>query len=175
MICTMFSKRTRTLLERQMKESEERQRISTELDVATQIQADMLPCTFPAFPERPEFDIYATMKLAEEVGGEFYDFFMVDDNHLAIVMGDVCGKRIPAALFMVTAKTLIKDHTKPNRDLGEVFTEVNDLFCESNSANLFITAFEGVLDLRPENCDSLMQGMKCLLSQSQEAFISLIY
>ena len=84
---------------------------------------------------------------AKEVGGDFYDFFMVDERHLAIVMADVSGKGVPAALFMVIGKTLIKDHTQPGRDLGEVFSEVNDLLCESNSEGLFITAFEGVLDL----------------------------
>lgn len=146
-ICTTIAGRTRKLLERQIKDSEERQRISTELDVATRIQADMLPCIFPAFPERPEFDIYATMNPAKEVGGDFYDFFMVDETHLAIVIADVSGKGVPAALFMVIGKTLINDHTKPNVDLGKVFTDVNELLCKSNNEGLFITAFEGVLDL----------------------------
>ncbi|MCI8371537.1 MAG: SpoIIE family protein phosphatase [Lachnospiraceae bacterium] len=125
----------------------EKERIGTELDIARNIQASMLPCIFPAFPDRQEFDIYATMDPAKEVGGDFYDFFMVDERHLAIVMADVSGKGVPAALFMVIGKTLIKDHTRPDRDLGEVFTEVNELLCESNSEGLFITAFEGVLDL----------------------------
>ena len=125
----------------------EKERIGAELDIAKHIQASMLPCIFPAFPERTEFDIYATMEPAKEVGGDFYDFFMVDDTHLAIVMADVSGKGVPAALFMVIGKTLIKDHTTPGRDLGKVFTEVNQLLCESNSEELFITAFEGVLDL----------------------------
>ena len=125
----------------------EKERIGAELDVAKHIQASMLPCIFPAFPERREFDIFATMEPAKEVGGDFYDFFMVDDRHLAIVMADVSGKGVPAALFMVIGKTLIKDHTTPGRDLGKVFTEVNNLLCESNSEELFITAFEGVLDL----------------------------
>ena len=125
----------------------EKERIGAELDVAKHIQASMLPCIFPAFPERSEIDIYATMEPAKEVGGDFYDFFMVDDRHLAIVMADVSGKGVPAALFMVIGKTLIKDHTTPGRDLGKVFTEVNQLLCESNSEELFITAFEGVLDL----------------------------
>lgn len=146
-ICTTIAGRTRRLLERQIKDSEERQRISTELDVATRIQADMLPCIFPAFPERPEFDIYATMNPAKEVGGDFYDFFMVDETHLAIVIADVSGKGVPAALFMVIGKTLINDHTKSNVDLGKVFSEVNELLCKSNSEGLFITAFEGVLNL----------------------------
>ncbi|MBD5139791.1 MAG: SpoIIE family protein phosphatase [Ruminococcus sp.] len=126
----------------------EKERIGAELDIATQIQADMLPSIFPAFPEREEMDIYALMDPAKEVGGDFYDFFMVDDTHLAMVMADVSGKGVPAALFMVIGKTLIKDHTKPGRPLGEVFTEVNRLLCESNKEGLFITAFECVLDLR---------------------------
>lgn len=125
----------------------EKERIGAELDVATNIQKSMLPSIFPAFPERKEIDIYATMNPAKEVGGDFYDFFMVDDRHLAIVMADVSGKGVPAALFMVIGKTLIKDHTQPGKDLGEVFTEVNELLCESNSEGLFITAYEGVLDL----------------------------
>ena len=125
----------------------EKERIGAELDIARNIQKSMLPCSFPAFPDRQEFDVYATMEPAKEVGGDFYDFFMVDDEHLAIVIADVSGKGVPAALFMVIGKTLIKDHTQPGRDLGEVFSEVNNLLCESNSEGLFITAFEGVLHL----------------------------
>ena len=125
----------------------EKERIGAELDIATHIQSSMLPCIFPAFPERREFDVYAQMTPAKEVGGDFYDFFMVDDRHIAIVMADVSGKGVPAALFMVIAKTLIKDHTLPGRDLGDVFTTVNNILCESNSEGLFVTAFEGVLDL----------------------------
>ena len=125
----------------------EKERIGAELDVAKHIQASMLPCIFPAFPDRKEIDVYASMDPAKEVGGDFYDFFMVDNRHLAIVMADVSGKGVPAALFMVIGKTLIKDHTTPGRDLGQVFTEVNNLLCEANSEEMFITAFEGVLDL----------------------------
>lgn len=120
---------------------------SAELNVATNIQKSMLPCIFPAFPDKKEVDIYASMDPAKEVGGDFYDFFMVDENHLAIVMADVSGKGVPAALFMVIGKTLIKDHTQPAEDLGTVFSEVNNILCESNSEGMFITAFEGVLDL----------------------------
>ena len=125
----------------------EKERIGAELDVATHIQSSMLPSIFPAFTDRMEFDIHATMDPAKEVGGDFYDFFMVDDNHLAIVMADVSGKGVPAALFMVIGKTLIKDHTTPGKELSTVFAEVNNILCESNSEDLFITAFEGVLDL----------------------------
>ena len=126
----------------------EKERIGAELDIATRIQASMLPCIFPAFPEREEFEVYATMTPAKEVGGDFYDFFMVDEENLAIVIADVSGKGVPAALFMVIGKTLIKDHTTSGKDLGEVFTEVNQLLCESNSEELFITAFVGVLNLK---------------------------
>ncbi len=128
--------------------TEEKQRISTELEVATKIQASMLPCIFPAFPEREEFDVHATMTPAKEVGGDFYDFFMVDEENLAIAVADVSGKGVPAALFMVIGKTLIKDHTVSGKNLGDVFTEVNTLLCEANSGELFITAFIGVLNLK---------------------------
>lgn len=130
-----------------LSETKEKERIGTELNVATHIQSSMLPCIFPAFPGRDEVDIYASMMPAKEVGGDFYDLFMIDDRHLAIVMADVSGKGVPAALFMVIGKTLIKDHTVPGRNLGEVFSEVNNLLCESNDNGMFITAFEGVLDL----------------------------
>ncbi len=126
----------------------EKERIGAELDVASKIQTSMLPCIFPPFPDRKEFDIYATMNPAKEVGGDFYDFFMVDEDHIAFVVADVSGKGVPAALFMVIGKTLIKDHTGMHDDLGEVFTEVNDILCSSNSEEMFITAFEGVLNVK---------------------------
>ena len=125
----------------------EKERIGAELDVAKNIQSSMLPCIFPPFPERKELDIFASMTPAKEVGGDFYDFFMIDERHIAIVMADVSGKGVPAALFMVIGKTLIKDHTQLHDDLSDVFSEVNNLLCEANSQGLFITAFEGVLDL----------------------------
>ncbi len=145
--CATLANRTHRLLEKQVKDSTEKQRIASELDVATHIQTSMLPCIFPAFPEYKEFDIFAAMQPAREVGGDFYDFFMVDEKNMAIVMADVSDKGVPAALFMVIGKTLIKDHTNPGEDLGAVFTKVNKLLCESNSEGLFITAFEGVLNL----------------------------
>lgn len=125
----------------------EKERIGAELSVATHIQASMLPCIFPAFPNRREFDIFATMTPAKEVGGDFYDFFLVDDDHLAVVIADVSGKGVPAALFMVIAKTLIKDHTQSGKPPEEVFTEVNRQLCEANDENLFVTAWMGVLEI----------------------------
>ncbi|MBQ0145507.1 MAG: SpoIIE family protein phosphatase [Lachnospiraceae bacterium] len=142
-----MSSEVKDYISRLSKVTAEKERIGAELDVAAHIQSSMLPGRFPPFPDRPEFEIYATMVPAKEVGGDFYDFFMIDDRHLAIVAADVSGKGIPAALFMVIGKTLIKDHTTPGTDLGEVFTTVNNLLCDANKDGMFITAFEGVLDL----------------------------
>ncbi|MDY4587793.1 MAG: PP2C family protein-serine/threonine phosphatase [Oscillospiraceae bacterium] len=125
----------------------EKERINAELSLASSIQAHMLPCIFPAFPERDEFDIYASMTPAKEVGGDFYDFFMVDDSHMAVVMADVSGKGVPAALFMVIAKTLIKNYAQSGIKPEEVFTTVNRLLCDGNDAGLFVTAWLGVLEL----------------------------
>ena len=125
----------------------EKQRIGAELDVAKNIQASMLPCIFPAFPERKEFDIYAAMEPAKEVGGDFYDFFLVDPDHLAIVIADVSGKGVPAALFMVITKTLIKNHVQMGESPGQAFTAVNQTLCENNEAGLFVTAWMGILTI----------------------------
>lgn len=125
----------------------EKERIGAELNVATHIQASMLPCIFPAFPEREEFDIYASMQPAKEVGGDFYDFFLVDENHLAIVIADVSGKGVPAALFMVIAKTLIKNHTQNKENPADVFTFVNTQLCENNEEGMFVTAWMGVMNI----------------------------
>lgn len=125
----------------------EKEKISAELKVAQQIQESLLPRNFHVDPSRDEFGIYATMTPAKEVGGDFYDFFMVDARHVAVVIADVSGKGVPAALFMAIAKALIKDHTEPGIPLSHTFQKVNNLLCESNNAQLFVTAFEGVLDL----------------------------
>lgn len=125
----------------------EKERIGAELSVATQIQASMLPCIFPAFPERSEFDIYATMMPAKEVGGDFYDFYLVDPDHLALVIADVSGKGVPAALFMVITKTLIKNRVQLGESPGQAFTAVNQTLCENNEAGLFVTAWLGILTI----------------------------
>ena len=125
----------------------EKERISTELSVATQIQADMLPRIFPPFPERREFELYATMDPAKEVGGDFYDFFMVDDDHIALVVADVSGKGVPAALFMVIAKTLIKNRTLMGGSPAEILTDVNNQLCEGNEAELFVTVWLAIVQL----------------------------
>ena len=125
----------------------EKERINAELTLASDIQAHMLPRIFPPFPEHNEFDLYAVMHPAKEVGGDFYDFFMVGEDRLALVVADVSGKGVPAALFMVIAKTLIKNYTQTGMEPAEVFSTVNRLLCDGNDAGLFVTAWMGVLEL----------------------------
>ncbi|MCL2819302.1 MAG: serine/threonine-protein phosphatase [Oscillospiraceae bacterium] len=125
----------------------ERERIATELNVATEIQASMLPNIFPAFPERNDFDIYAVMHPAKEVGGDFYDFFLINKDTLAVVIADVSDKGIPAALFMVVSKTLIKNAAMDGKSPKDVFDSVNLQLCENNDADMFVTAFMGYIDI----------------------------
>lgn len=125
----------------------DRERIAAELGVAATIQTSMLPCIFPAFPEREEFNIFADMHPAKKVGGDFYDFFLTDPDHLWVVIADVSGKGVPAALFMVIAKTLTKNQAGFCGDPGEVLGVVNNQLCENNDAGMFVTCFVGVLDI----------------------------
>ena len=125
----------------------EKERIGAELNIATKIQSDMLPKIIPPFINNEAFDICATMHPAKEVGGDFFDFFMVDDNHLALVMADVSGKGVPAALFMVISKTLIKNRTMMGGTPGEILADVNNQLCEGNDAGLFVTVWLGILEL----------------------------
>ena len=125
----------------------EKERIGAELNIATQIQSDMLPKIVPPFMNNKAFDICATMHPAKEVGGDFYDFFMIDDDHLALVMADVSGKGVPAALFMVIAKTLIKNRSMMGGTPGEILADVNNQLCEGNESDLFVTVWLGILEL----------------------------
>jgi sigma-B regulation protein RsbU (phosphoserine phosphatase) len=125
----------------------EKERIKSELGMATAIQVSQLPHLFPAFPDRKEFDIYASMTPAKEVGGDFYDFFMLDEDHLGLVMADVSGKGVPAALFMVIAKTLIKNRAQMGGSPAEVLAYVNEQLCEGNDAELFVTVWFAILEL----------------------------
>jgi sigma-B regulation protein RsbU (phosphoserine phosphatase) len=116
--------------------------------MASKIQASLLPNRFPAFPGRDEFDIFALMNPAKEVGGDFYDFFFIDENKLAVVVADVSGKGMPAALFMVNAKTQLKNIAiRQETSIAQVMATVNDLLCEGNDECLFVTIFFGVLDI----------------------------
>ena len=125
----------------------EKERIGAELELARRIQADMLPNIFPAFPDRPEFDIYATMTPAKEVGGDFYDFFMIDDDHLGMVIADVSGKGVPAALFMMMSKILINNFALLGISPAKVLERTNDTICQKNEEEMFVTAWVGVLEI----------------------------
>jgi len=127
--------------------TKEKERIGAELHVATTIQASMLPSIFPPFPGRPEFDLYASMTPAKEVGGDFYDFFLVDEDHLALVIADVSGKGVPAALFMVIAKTLIKNSAQSGLSPAAVLEKVNQQLCENNEAEMFVTVWIGIMKI----------------------------
>ena len=142
-----MTKRIEQYTEEVKRVTAEKARIGAELNVATKIQEDMLPKLFPAFPDYKEFDVFATMDPAKEVGGDFYDFFMVDEDHVAFVIADVSSKGVPAALFMVIAKTLIKNQTQYGDEPASVFDKVNDQLCEGNDEGMFVTAWMGVLTI----------------------------
>ena len=133
--------------EENIKLTSERERVAAELDMATAIQAEQLPSVFPAFPDRTEFDIYASMTPAKEVGGDFYDFFFVDDDHFAMVMADVSGKGVPAALFMMMSKILINNFTMMGLSPHEVLERTNDTICKNNKNKMFVTVWLGILEI----------------------------
>ncbi len=125
----------------------EKERISTELSLATRIQADMLPNIYPAFPDRPEFDIYASMDPAREVGGDFYDFFLTDEDHLCIVMADVSGKGVPAALFMMASKIILANNAMMGKNPARILADTNAAICSNNREEMFVTVWLGILEI----------------------------
>ena len=125
----------------------EKERVSTELRTASQIQESMLPSIFPAFPDRKEFDLYASMTPAKEVGGDFYDFFLIDDTHLAVLIADVSDKGVPAALFMMSAKILLNYRAQMGGTPSEILGAVNAEICKNNKSKMFVTVWLGILDL----------------------------
>ena len=142
-------------MERQISEHEdqiirisaEKERISTELNMASKIQESMLPNLFPAYPEMPEFDIFAKMDPAKEVGGDFYDFFLIDNDHLCMVMADVSGKGVPAALFMMVSKVILQSCAKLNMSAAEILQKTNDNLCAANQVDMFVTVWIGILEI----------------------------
>jgi sigma-B regulation protein RsbU (phosphoserine phosphatase) len=134
-------------LERIRSITAERERIGAELKLATDIQKSTLPHIFPPFPDRTEMDIYALMDPAREVGGDFYDFFMIDDDHLCLVIADVSGKGIPASLFMMIAKIIIKSYAMLGIGPAEILSKTNETLCEDNRTDMFVTVWVGILEL----------------------------
>lgn len=126
----------------------EKERNNTEMDVARKIQMGMIPHAYPAFPDRPEFEIYATIDTAKMVGGDFYNFFMIDDNHVACMIADVAGKGVPAALFMMTSKmTLESISMRGDKSPGKILRKVNESLCANNAAEMFVTVWLGILEI----------------------------
>lgn len=147
LIAIRLSTRTHNMGDQLASDIAEKERLSTELSVATTIQNSMLPNIFPCAPNYKELEVYATMDPAKEVGGDFYDFFDVDDNHFAILIADVSGKGVPAAMFMVIAKTLIKDKIQSGMSPTEAFDSVNKQLIQDNGAGMFVTARLGILEI----------------------------
>ena len=142
-----YVRRKMRVLEEKHREETERERISNELALAARIQADMLPNVFPAFLDRQDFDIYASMDPAKEVGGDFYDFFLVDDDHLCMVIADVSGKGIPAALFMMASKIILANNAKMGKSPAQILTDANASICANNRQEMFVTVWLGILEL----------------------------
>ncbi len=137
----------RKMVLRQQKLSEETASVETELDAASKIQKAMLPGIFPAFPDHSEFDLYASMKPALMVGGDFYDFFLVDNDHLALVIADVSDKGIAAAMFMVLSKNTIANNVISGKSPAKALDDANKMLCVNNTENMFVTAWLGILQI----------------------------
>ena len=148
-ISTEIARRGKLAVLQQQAETAKTARLATELNLASDIQINMLPNLFPAFPDRKEFDIYASMIPAKEVGGDFYDFYMIDEDHLAILIADVSGKGIPAAMFMMASKIIINNVSKlGSMDPAEILTVSNRQIVSNNPAEMFVTVWLGIVDIR---------------------------
>ena len=146
-ISVHIADRGRRMVVAQKEMSEDSARMETELQMATQIQEGMLPNIYPPFPDRKEFDIYGTMNPAREVGGDFYDFFLIDDDHLAMVVADVSGKGVPAALFMMAAKIILANYAMMGKTPAEVMEATNLTVCSNNPQEMFVTVWLGILEI----------------------------
>ncbi len=136
----------------------EKTRMGTELDMAAKIQSSMLPHIFPPYPERPEFDIYASMEPAKEVGGDFYDFFLIDDDHLCLVMADVSGKGVPASLFMMVSKVILQSCAMLGLPIDEVANRTNEALCKDNQLEMFVTCWAGILEISTGKLSAVNAG-----------------
>ena len=126
----------------------ERERMNTELSIAAQIQESTMPSVFPVFPDRLEFNLRAAVHPAKEVGGDFYDFYLIDEDHLALVIADVSGKGVPASLYMMGAKIMIGDYTQEgNYSPAKILERVNDRLCARNKMEMFVTVWLGILEI----------------------------
>ena len=145
--CAELSGRAHDMVLEQAEITGRTEALNAELNMAGNIQEAVLPKDFPAFPTRPGLNLYASMTPAKEVGGDFYDYYLIDDDHLMLVIADVSGKGIPAALFMMISKVLIKSCSGITKSLGEVVGEVNSRLCDGNRIEMFVTAWIGILEI----------------------------
>ena len=144
--CRYVASRGKRMIEVQSENVKKTARIETELDLATRIQTSMLPCLFPAFPEHEDIELRAVYYPAKEVGGDFYDYFNIDQTHVGVVIADVSGKGVGAALFMTISKTVLKNQLQLGIPPQEALTNANRQLCENNDAGLFVTCWAGVYD-----------------------------
>ena len=149
-VCIGLTECGRRLIFRTAQERLDKMRLSTELNIASKIQLDMLPNSSDLIPKNDEFDLSASMSPAKEVGGDFYDFFYIDENHIALVMADVSGKGVPAALFMANAKTTIKSIAlnSSSKTTSSILSKANEALCMGNDEGFFVTVWMGIIDIR---------------------------
>jgi len=144
---TWYVRRKTRLMEIRNRKAVEEERLNTELKMASEIQGSMLPHVFPPFPDREEFDIYASMDPAREVGGDFYDYFLIDDDHLGLVIADVSGKGIPASLFMMISKVIVQSCAMLGQGPANILSKTNEAICSNNQVDMFVTAWVGILEI----------------------------
>ena len=152
----------------------EQERLNTELELASSIQMDMLPCIFPPFPERKEFDIFASMNPAKEVGGDFYDFFLFYDDHPALVIADVSGKGIPAALFMMMVKIMVQNCVLAGLSPKQALEQVNQLIIENNRESMFVTVWLGILDIPSGRFTAVNAGHEYPILKKPDGYYELL-
>ena len=153
-----YTRKKMLALEEKHRQEANRDRIINELKMAAQIQESMLPHDFPPFPDRTEFDLFAVMNPAREVGGDFYDFFLIDDDHLCLVIADVSGKGIPAALFMMVSKVILESFATMGASAADILRKMNDAVCSNNQAEMFVTVWLGILEIHSGKLTSANAG-----------------
>lgn len=177
---TDLTKEIDEYLERIKSITAERERIRVELSLATRIQTAMLPHTFPAFPNRHEFDIYAYMEPAKEVGGDFYDYYMIDDDHLCLAIADVAGKGVPGALFMMASKIILQSCARLENHPAEILAKTNENICLNNQEQMFVTVWLGILEISTgkvtaanagHEYPALMKGDRFALLKDKHGFV----
>lgn len=146
-ICARVVEFARATVLRHVEDAENEATLKSELTLAANIQSSIMPQEFPAFPERGEFELIASMNPAKEVGGDFYDFFLIDDDHLVLVMADVSGKGVPASLFMMTSKVTIKNRAMRGGTPAEILADANEQLFEGNKTAMFVTVWLGILTI----------------------------